>query len=331
MTALPRIHLMIGPGTLPSRGKDRMDFTNYRRSGRPRMTGEELLEAIPEIAGIAQVEVDRGNPWEVATVDDMHKLAQRVNELARQSEVDGIVFVQGTNVLEETAYFLHLTVRTDKPIVVTGAQRPFTALSSDAPINLLNACRAAAEPSSRGKGVVVVVNGEINSAREVTKTNTYHVQTFQSRDLGLMGYADADRILYYRSPTRRHTSGSEFTLDGIERLPKVEILYVYAGTLRGMAEAACDLGAKGLVLAGVGAGAPGHLADECARIAASGRAVVVRSARVGDGRVVRDSGYHEPGFVAADNLSPQKAALLLTLALTRTSDPDAIQRMFDEY
>lgn len=331
MKNLPRIRLLIGPGTLPSRGKDRMDFLNYRRSGHPRMTGEEMLEAIPEIAGIAQVEVDRGNPWDVATLDDMGKLAQRVNELAQRPEVDGIVFVQGTNVLEETAYFLTLTVHTAKPIVVTGAQRPFTALSSDAPLNLLNAFRAAAEPGSCGKGVVVVTNGEINSARDVTKTNTYHVQTFQSRDLGLMGYADADKIVYYRAPTRRHTADSEFSLDGIERLPKVEILYVYAGTLAGMAEAACKLGAKGLVLAGIGAGAPGHLTSECAEIAAAGRAVVARSARVGDGRVVRDSAYHEPGMIAADNLSPQKAALLLTLALTRTSDPDEIQRMFDEY
>lgn len=331
MKNLPRIRLLIGPGTLPSRGRDRMDFLNYRRSGRPRMTGEEMLEEIPEIAGVAQVEVDRGNPWDVATLDDMRKLAQRMNALVQLDEIDGIVFVQGTNVLEETAYFLNLTVHTAKPIVVTGAQRPFTALSSDAPLNLLNAFRAAAEPASRGKGVVVVTNGEINSARDVTKTNTYHVQTFQSRDLGLMGYADADRIVYYRAPLRRHTADSEFTIEGIERLPKVEILYVYAGTLTGMAEAACDLGAKGLVIAGIGAGAPGHLADACAKIAADKRAVVVRSARVGDGRVVRDSAYHEPGMVAADNLSPQKAALLLTLALTRTADPDEVQRMFDEY
>jgi L-asparaginase len=295
------------------------------------MTGEEMLAEIPEIGRVAHVEVDAGNPWDVATVDDMRKLAERMNALVQLEEVDGIVFVQGTNVLEETAYFLTLTVHTAKPVVVTGAQRPFTALSSDAPLNLLNAFRAAAEPASRGKGVVVVTNGEINSARDVTKTNTYHVQTFQSRDLGLMGYADADRIVYYRAPVRRHTADSEFAIEGIERMPKVEILYVYAGTLTGMAEAACNLGAKGLVLAGIGAGAPGHLAEECAKIAAEKRAVVVRSARVGDGRVVRDSAYHEPGMVAADNLSPQKAALLLALALTRTAEPDEVQRMFDEY
>jgi L-asparaginase len=255
----------------------------------------------------------------------------RLNELLRLPEVDGVVFVQGTNVLEETAYFLTLTVHSVKPIVVTGAQRPFTALSTDAPLNLLDAFRVAAHPETRGKGVVVVTNNEINSARDVTKTNTYHVHTFRSRDVGLLGYADADRIVYYRAPTRRHTIDSEFSLENITNLPRVEILYIYAGAQPGLAEAACTLGAKGLVVASVGAGSPGNLTDECAAIAASGRAVVVRSSRVGAGRIVRDSAYHEPYMVAADNLSPQKAALLLSLALTRTADPDGIQLMFDQY
>lgn len=331
MKELPRIRLLIGPGTLHSQGKDRMDFYNYRRSGRPRMTGEELLAAVPEIAQTARVVVDAGNPHLVSTLEDIRKLAVRVYELLRLPEVDGVVFVQGTNVLEETAYFLTLTVRSVKPVVVTGAQRPFTALSTDAPLNLLDAFRVAAHPETRGKGVVVVTNNEINSARDVTKTNTYHVHTFRSRDVGLMGYADADRIVYYRAPTRRHTIDSEFSLESIGNLPRVEILYIYSGAQPGLAEAACGLGAKGLVVASVGAGSPGNLSDECAAIAASGRAVVVRSSRVGAGRTVRDSAYHEPYMVAADNLSPQKAALLLSLALTRTTDSDEIQRMFDQY
>ncbi|MGZ8156668.1 MAG: asparaginase [Burkholderiales bacterium] len=331
MGDLPRIRLLVGPGTLPSRGKDRMDFTNYRRSGRPRMTGEELLAEIPEAAQVARVETEGGKPYETGTLEDVRKLAVRVNELVQSNEVDGLVFVQGTNTLEETAYFLTLTVRTAKPIVVTGAQRPFTALSSDAPLNLFNAIRVAASPDSHGKGVVVATNGEINSARDVTKTNTYHVQTFRSLDVGVLGYADADSIVYYRAPTRRHTAESEFRLDKIERLPRVEILYVYSGTQPGLAEAAVQLGARGLVIAGVGAGAAGNLNTECAAIAAEGRAVVVRSARVGEGRVICDSAYQEPGMVAADNLSAQKAAVLLSLALTRTSDPQEIQRMFDQY
>jgi L-asparaginase type II len=331
MKDLPRIHLLVGPGTLPSRGRDRMDFTNYRRSGRPRMTAQELLSEIPEIAQHARVEPEGGKPYETGTLEDVHKLAVRVNELVQSQDVDGVVFVQGTNTLEETAYFLTLTVRATKPIVITGAQRPFTAMSSDAPLNLFDAIRVAACPESHRKGVVVATNGEINSARDVTKTNTYHVQTFRSRDVGVLGYADADRIVYYRAPTRRHTFESEFRIEKIERLPRVEILYLYSGTRPGMAKAAVQLGARGLVLAGVGAGAPGNLTEECAAIAAAGRAVVVRSARVGEGRVIRDSAYHEPGMVAADNLSPQKAAVLLSLALTLTADPEDIQRVFDEY
>jgi L-asparaginase len=321
----------MGPGTLPSQGSSRLDFTRYRRSGRPRMTGQELLAALPEIAGIARVEVDAGNPHEVATLEDVRKLAVRVNEVLRSPEVDGVVFIQGTNTLEETAYFLTLTVRSTKPVVVTGAQRPFTALSSDAQLNLLDAFRVAVAPEAVGKGVVVVTNGEINAARDVTKTNTYHVHTFRSRDVGLLGYADADRVVFYRAPTRRHTTGTEFDIETIQSLPRVDILYGYSGAQAGLAEAAVKLGAKGLVMAGIGAGAPGNLTPELAKIAASGDAVVVRSSRVGEGRVLRNDNWEEPGMVAADNLSPQKAAVLLSLALTRTSKPEEIQRYFEEY
>lgn len=328
--ALARLRLLVGPGTLPSRGKDRMDFTNYRRSGRPRMTAAELLAEIPEIERIAHVEPE-ATVHEVATLEDLRKLALRVSELLQQSDLDGLVFVQGTNTLEETAYFLTLTVHSAKPVVVTGAQRPFTALSSDAPLNLYNAIRTAAHAGTSGKGVVVVTNDEINCARDVTKTHTYRVQTFRSRDLGLLGYADPDRIVYYRAPMRRHTVESEFSVKGVANLPRVDILYVYTGTRPGVAEAAVQSGAKGLVVDGIGAGAAGNIHEECTAIAATRRAVVVRSARVGEGRVLADSAWHEKNMVAADNLSAQKAAVLLSLALTKTNDPDEIQRMFDEY
>jgi L-asparaginase len=331
MAEVPRIRLLMGPGTLPSQGSGRLDFTRYRRSGKPRMTGQELLAALPEIASIARVEVDAGNPYEVATLDEVRKLALRVNEVLEAPEADGVVFIQGTNTLEETAYFLTLTVRSAKPVIVTGAQRPFTALSSDAQINLLDAFRVAAAPEAIGKGVVVVTNGEINAARDVTKANTYHVHTFRSRDVGLLGYADADRVVYYRAPTRRHTVASEFDIGSISNLPRVDVLYGSASAQPGLAEAAVTLGAKGIVMAGIGAGAPGNLTPELAAIAASGRAVVVRSSRVGEGRVLRNDNWEEPGMVAADNLSPQKAAVLLSLALTRTRQPEEVQRYFDQY
>jgi L-asparaginase len=164
----------------------------------------------------------------------------------------------------------------------------------------------------------------------VTKTNTYRVHTFRSRDLGILGYADGDRIVFYRAPTRRHTHQSEFDVDQIGDLPRVDIIYVFTGARPDLAHAAVQAGAQGLVIAGSGAGSTGEMRKELAKIAAQGT-VVVRSARVGDGRVIRDDNWQEPGMVAADNLSPHKAAWLLSLALTKTRDPDVIQRMFDEY
>lgn len=321
----------MAPGTLPSQGKDRMDFLRYSRSGRPRLTGEELLATLPEIESVARVHVDEANPHDVATVEDLCRLALRAESVLRLPEVDGIVLVQGTNSLEETAYFLNLTVHSTKPVVVTGAQRPYTALSSDGPVNLLDAVRVAGAPATHGKGVVVVANGEINAARDVTKTNTYHLHAFRGRDMGLLGYADADRIVYYRAPTRRHTTASEFELVAADPLPRVDILYIHTGSRHGQAETAVRQGAKGLVVAGTGAGSTGNLAKELTDIAASGRALVVQSSRVGEGRVVPRNNWHEPGMVVADNLSPHKSALLLALALTRSREPQEIQRIFDEY
>jgi L-asparaginase type II len=328
---LPRVCLLLGPGTLHSRGAGRMDFLRYRLSGHQRLTGAELLAAIPEIAEHAQVEVDPQNPHEVATLEDLRRLSGRATALLGRADVDGLVLVQGTNALEETAYFLNLTVRSEKPIVVVGAQRPITAMSSDAELNLFDAIRVAACRESRGKGVVVATNGEINAAREVTKTNTYRVQTFRSRDMGLLGYVDADRIVYYRVPLRRHTAGSEFDLSAVTQMPYVEVLYVHDGGHPGLVKAALDLGAQGLVVAGSGAGGLGNLETEIYGLAEARSTVIVQASRVGEGRVVLHNNWYREGMVVADTLSPHKAALLLSLALTRSHDLAAIQRIFDEY
>ena len=195
-------------------------------------------------------------------------------------------------------------------------------------MNLLDALRLACAPASRGKGAVVAFNGEL--AREVTKTNAYHLQTFHTRDLGLLGYVDPDKIEYYRTPHRRHPVNSEFSLLGVQSMPYVEIAYIHTGTRAGVADAMVGLGAKGVVIASVGAGAPNGLDKELDEIIKKRSAVVVQSSRVGEGRIVRGNNWYVSGMVAADNLSPQKAALLLTLALTKTSNVDEIQRMFDE-
>jgi len=322
---------MIGPGTLPSVGKDRMDLLRYRLSGNPRLTGEQMLEPLPEIAKVARIEVDKGNPYAQATHEDLRKLALHVEEVLQSPDIDGLVYVQGTNTIEETSYFLGLTVHSEKPIVVTGAQRPYNGLSSDAQMNLLDAVRLACAPESRGKGVLVAFNGEINAGRDVTKTNTYHLHTFRTRDLGLLGYIDPDKIEYYRTPHRRHTVNSEFSLSSMQSLPYVEVAYIHTGTRPGLANALVGLGAKGIVIACVGAGSAGSLDKEFEDILKKRSAVVVQSSRVGEGRVVRNNNWYESGMVVADNLSPQKAAILLSLALTKTTDTDDIQRMFDEY
>ena len=328
---LPRIHLIVSAGTLPSVGKDRMDLLRYRESGIPRLTGAQLLEPLPEVASIARVTVEPGPPPDNTTYDALRKLAMRVSELLRSPDVDGVVYVQGTNTLEETSYFYNLTVRSEKPIVVTGAQRPYNGLSTDGPINLLDAIRVACSPDTRGKGAVVVLNGEINGARDVTKTDTYHLQTFRSRGVGILGYADPDKIEYYRTPNRRHTVRSEFDLAAMTAMPHVGIIYIHTGTRPGEADAMLKLGVKGLVIAGSGAGSPGNVDKEVQAIARERKAVVVQSSRVGEGRIVRHNNWYWPGYVVADTLSPQKAALLLSLVLTRTSDPAEVQRYFDEY
>ena len=307
-----------------------MDMTRYRISGRPQMKGDEMLAEIPEIASVANVTVDTGNPHGIASVDDLCTLSMAMQKVLDDATVDGVVFVQGTNSIEETAYFLHLTLKSGKPVVVTGAQRPFTAISTDAHLNLYDACRVAACADTAGKGVVVVTNGEINGARDVTKTHSYRLQTFRGRDMGLLGYADADAIVYYHVPAKRHTSASEFAPCKVTSLPRVEIIYVGVTSQPGLARAAVQSGVKGLVIAGTGAGSLGNLDAELTQIAAEG-IVVVRSARVGEGRIIRDDNWQRPGMIAADNLSPQKASLLLALAMSRTADVDEIQRVFNRY
>jgi L-asparaginase len=249
--------------------------------------------------------------------------------------VAGIVVTHGTNTLEETAYFLNLTVRHDRPVVLVGAQRPSTAISADGPLNLLNAVRVAVSPQARGKGVLVVMNDEINAAREVTKTSTFRVETFRSPDLGFLGYADGDRVAFYRASTRRHTANSEFDVRGLRELPAVEIVYSYLEPSPAMLQALLAAGTPGIVFAGTGGGGLSRAEETALQAAlaspAASRPVLVRSSRTGSGRVTDLARFDALGMIPADNLNPQKARILLMLALTRTRDPAEIRRMFAEY
>jgi L-asparaginase len=295
------------------------------------LTAKELIDRIPEVAQFARVSVESENFLPFDQPQQLKDLSLRITARLQDRDVAGVVFTHGTNTIEETAYFLNLTVKSDKPVVIVGAQRPFSTLSSDAPLNLLNAIRVAADPASRGKGTLVVLNDEINAARDVTKTNTYRVETFQSREVGILGYADPDRIVFYRAPVRRHTTQSEFDLTQMDAFPKVDILYAHSGDDGDLAKAAVAAGAKGLVIAGTGAGHTQNARKVLKELYDTTGVVVVRSSRVGAGRVVRDDNWQEPGFVAADNLNPQKARILLQLGLTKTNKPDDVQKMFDEY
>jgi len=329
--ALQRVHLITGVGTLPRNPKNRLEFLRYATTGEPRLTGKELLERIPEVQQFARVTVESDELLNFDQPQELKSLSERFSARLRDSDIAGVVFTHGTNTIEETAYFMNLTVKSEKPVVIVGAQRPFSTLSSDAPLNLLNAIRVAADPASRGKGTLVVLNDEINAARDVTKTNTYRVETFQARELGILGYADPDKIVFYRTPTRKHTTQSEFDISQVSAFPKVSILYGYSGDDGDLAKAAVAAGAKGLVIAGTGAGHTQNARKTLKELYDTTGVVVARSARVGAGRVIKDDNWQEPGFIAADNLSPQKARILLQLALTKTTKPDEIQKMFDEY
>ena len=336
---LPHVRVIATGGTIAGRGASTTSLSNYEAGA---LQGDELVKAVPEIRQYADVRVEQ--MFNVSssdlTVANWVELANRINTiLAGDPAVAGIVVTHGTNTLEETAYFLNLTIKHERPVVVVGAQRPATAISSDGAINLLNAIRTASAPEARGKGVLVVMNDEINGARDVTKTSTYRVETFRSPDLGFLGYVDADKVSFYRTSTKRHTTRSEFDLSQAATLPKVDIVYSYAEPNVAILPALVASGTRGIVFAGTGAGALSRAERTALKnlLASSPGAgpVLVRSSRVGSGRVIADTAnrdeYDALGMVPADTLNPQKARVLLMLALSRTRDVAEIARMFAEY
>lgn len=332
---LPRVWLLSTGGTIAGTGASSTNLSEYKAST---LLGSELLAAVPEVGRFADVKVEQvvnvASPN--MTVDVWRQLALRVDAiLCEDPGAAGVVITHGTSTLEETAYFLHLTVRHERPVVLVGAQRPATAISADGPLNLLNAVRVAAAPEARGKGVLVVMNDEINGAREVTKSSTYRVETFRSGELGFLGYVDDDRVSFYNASTRRHTSHSEFRLADVDRLPRVEIVASCAGGSTAPLHALVREGARGIIFASPGAGSLSDAEVEAIRqiTASAGDAapVFMRSTRTGNGRVTGRAAFDALGILPTDNLSPQKARILLMLALTRTSDPKEIARMFSEY
>ena len=334
MSELPRVALIITGGTIDSVGKDRLDLAWYIEAGKRLGTGE-LLGQLPELKTIAHVEEVpfRRLPSHALVDKDWLDMVRTIHSIFDENKADGIVITHGTNTIEETAYFLNLTLKTDKPVIVVGAMRPSSAISADGYLNLVNAVRVAADPHSRGRGAMLVMNDTIFSGRDVTKNATYRVQAFQSRDLGPLGFADGDgSVVYYHQTVKKHTQNTEFDVRNLQSLPRVDVVVSYVGADGNMIEAAAAIGAKGIVSAGTGAGRPTPAEDEAFdRVYKEKGVIMCLCSRVASGRVVRSPGLAKRGFVAGDNLQPWKARLLLALALTKTNNADEIQRMFDTY
>ena len=331
---LPLVYILATGGTIAGQAATSTNLTDYK----PGLMGDQLVQAVPEIKQFARIRVEQiaNIPSPDLTFTHWLTLAKRINAIyTEDSSVAGVVITHGTNTIEETGYFLNLTVKHDRPVVMVGSMRPATAISADGPLNLLNAVRTAIAPESRGKGVLVVLNDEINGARDVTKTNTYRVETFKSPELGMLGYVDGDKVVYYRTSTRRHTERSEFDVSGLTDLPRVEILYSYIQPSPALVKALVADGARGIVFAGTGAGLISSSERDALQpviaLPAESRPLLVRSNRTGNGRVVGRDDYDKMGLIPADNLNPQKARILLMLALTRTRDRQEILRMFEQY
>lgn len=330
---LPRVATYLTGGTIDSVGVDRLDLAWYVEANR-RLGPGELLARIPEARNLAEIQdiPFRRLPSHALVDTDWLELARAIQTRLDRDEADGVVVTHGTNTLEETAYFLHLVLKTDRPVVLVGSMRPSSGMSMDGDLNLLNAIRVAADASSAGRGVLVVLNDTIHSARDVTKSATFRVDTFQARDLGPLGYADADgRVVYYHRSERRHTPNTEFDVLGLDRLPRVDVVLSYVGADGVAIDALVAAGARGLVSAGSGAGRPTPSEDQALDRAAAGGVIICQGTRTGSGRVVRSPLLASRGFVAADNLTPWKARALLSVALTRSSNATQIQRYFDTY
>jgi L-asparaginase len=333
---MTRVKILAVAASLTNQGTDPLALARYAQEvgGLGRLSVGKLLDRVPEAARFAHLEADED--WgqrdpALPPMEEWRAVAQRVQHLLdADPDLGGIVLVHGTNVLEETAYFLHLVLKTAKPVVVVGAQRPITALSTDGPLNFVNAVRVAAHPDAAGRGVVVVLNDTIHSARHVTKASTRRLHTFQSPGWGPMGYVDPDRVTFAYHLDRRHTSQTPFRIEAIGAWPRVDIIYGFHGVDGGLIEAALGLGARGLVIAGVGAGGVQGMQEALTEAMARGVAVV-RSSRTGSGRVLAEDNANLAGSVAADDLNPQKARVLLQLGLTLTSDPQQLQGFFDSH
>lgn len=312
----PRVRLVATGGTISNRAGGRL-------------TADELVKSIPALPRFVSAEVEQfaNTSSSSLTLRQWLDLSRRLNTLFREEpSLAGIVVTSGTDTLEELAYFLNLTVRDARPVVVVGSMRNPSTLGYEGAANLLAGFRVAADPASRGRGALVVLNDEINAAREVTKADALRLDTFETRGYGILGVVDSDRVVFYRGVERRHTSASEFDVFRIGALPRVDVLLVYQGADGDLIRAAVEAGAKGIVLATAGAGAISGTQGDGMAYARSKAVPLVITTRAGSGRIARSG-----TGIAGQDLAPIKARILLMLALTVTQDPAELRRIFVEY
>ena len=329
---LPNVMVLATGGTIAGTGASSTTTVGYTAAT---VGVQQLINAVPEVAKVANVTGEQVFQIASESMTNEHwlTLAKRVNTLLAQPNVDGIVVTHGTATLGETAYFLNLVVKSRKPVVLVGAMRPSTALSADGPINLYNAVILAGSPEAVGKGVLVALNDQIQSARDVSKTNTSTPDSFRTPELGVLGYMQGNKAYFYRTSTRKHTVETEFDISNIQALPQVDIVYGYANMNDVALNAFIAAGAKGIIHAGTGDGSLAAKVKPSLIAARKNGTLIVRASRVGNGILARngEANDDELDFVVSDTLSPQKARILLMLALTKTSNTKEIQRMFYMY
>lgn len=330
----PLVYVIGTGGSIACIGDSNTDFINYNYADK-HYTIDEMLARLPEVNEFARVRTEQFLNVYGGEVSPAHwiVLARRINAIFEDDpEAAGVAITHGTACLEETAYFLNLTVKSRKPVVATGAMRPMTALSNDATLNLLDCVRVAAHPAAVERGTLIVLNNQIQAAREGTKSSTSRVDAFKSADLGFLGYADSDgEVVFYRSPTKTHTHQTEFDVNTIEALPRVDIVLVYSGADGSTIPCFLQLGCKGLIVAGLGSGSAPRAFHEALSKAVERGVAVVMASQTGSGRVMARRNLTERGYIVADNLQPKKARILLMLALTRTHDTREIQQIFRKY
>lgn len=329
--ALPNVRILATGGTIAGAGASAANSATYAAA---KVGVDKLIAGLPELASVANVKGEQilQVASESLTDENLLTIARRVSALAKQPDVDGIVITHGTDTLEETAYLLNLTVHTEKPIVLVGSMRPGTALSADGALNLYDAVSVAAKQDSRGKGVLVTLNDTIDSGRDVSKSVNIKTSAFSSQ-WGPLGMVVEGKNYWFRAPVKRHTVKSEFNIDEITSLPQVEIALGYEGMTSTAIEALGKSGIKAMIYAGTGNGSVANRIVPSLRKVREDGIVVIRSARVPDGFVIRNAEQPDDKYdwVVAHDLRPQKARILAMVALTKTSETRELQRIFWEY